>query len=231
MYIRRELHQEACTSALLLRSPARALRLTLHCAGPTRQGDDTICPELEETGPEDTEKSDPSGWSGSPCAVLRVVSGAPVALLAHLVLDKPVRVGERGTGLSAVKLGPFRCCKEARWSSTCLFTLDAGCLRGAAFGNCSNRLRACCLLTCRDLGLDGLRGLISKALQLACLARAQGRRGCPCLSADDDTLKAPAMKQAPMQMMDTANIKSASSDTGRDKSSSSSVDWLEAPTT
>ena len=81
-----------------------------------------------KNGARSTEKSDPSGWSGSPCAVLCVVSGAPVALLAHLVLDKPVRVGERGTGLSAVKLGPLRCCKEARWSSTCLFTLGAGCL-------------------------------------------------------------------------------------------------------
>ena len=75
-----------------------------HEKGPTRQGGD------------------------SPCAVLRVVSGAPVALLAHLVLDKPVRVGERGAGLSAVELGPLGCCKEARWSSTCLFTLGAGCL-------------------------------------------------------------------------------------------------------
>ena len=82
----------------------------------------------KKTGPEDTEKSDPSGWSGSPCVVLRVISGAPVALLAHLVLDKLVRVGERGTGLSAVKLGPLGCCKEARWSSTCLFTLGGGCL-------------------------------------------------------------------------------------------------------
>ena len=122
------LRPEACTSALLLRSPARELRPTLHCAGPTRQGDDTTCPELEKTGPEDTEKSDPSGWSGSPCAVLRVVSSAPVALLAHLVLDKPVRVCQRRTGLSAVELGPLRCCKEARWSSTCLFPFGAGCL-------------------------------------------------------------------------------------------------------
>ena len=64
----------------------------------------------------------------SPCAVLRVVSGAPVALLAHLVLDKPVRVCQRRTGLSAVKLAPLGCCKEARWSSTSLFTLGAGCL-------------------------------------------------------------------------------------------------------
>ena len=128
IYTWRELQEEACTSALLLRSPARELRPTLHCAGPTRQGDDTMCPELEKTGPEDTEKSDPSGWSGSPCAVLRVVSGAPVALLAHLVLDKPVRVCQRGTGLSAVEFGPLGCCKEARWSSTCLFTLGAGCL-------------------------------------------------------------------------------------------------------
>ena len=128
MYKWHGLLQEACTSALLLRSPARELRPTLHCASPTRQGDDTTCLELEKTGPEDTEKSDPSGWSGSPCAVLRVVSGAPVALLAHLVLDKPVRVYERGTGLSAVEFGPLGCCKEARWSSTCLFTLGAGCL-------------------------------------------------------------------------------------------------------
>ena len=128
MHIRHELQQAACTSALLLRSPARELRPTLHCAGPTRQGDDTTCPELQKTGPEDTEKSDPSGWSGSPCAVLRVVSGAPVALLAHLVLDKPVRVCQRGTGLSAVEFGPLGCCKGARWSPTCLFTFGAGCL-------------------------------------------------------------------------------------------------------
>ena len=128
MYIWHGLQPEACTSALLLRSPARELRPTLYCAGPTRQGDDTTCPELEKTGPEDTEKSDPSGWSGSPCAVLCVVSSTPVALLTHLVLDKPVRVCQRGTGLSAVELGPVGSCKEARWSSTCLFTLGAGCL-------------------------------------------------------------------------------------------------------
>ena len=52
MYKWHGLLQEACTSALLLRSPARELRPTLHCAGPTRQGDDTMCPELEKTGPE-----------------------------------------------------------------------------------------------------------------------------------------------------------------------------------
>ena len=89
------------TTALALRWKNGAGR---HGKSPTRQGGD------------------------SPCAVLRVVSGAPVALLAHLVLDKPVRVGERGAGLSAVELGPLGCCKEARWSSTCLFTLGAGCL-------------------------------------------------------------------------------------------------------
>ena len=50
MYMWRELQPEACTSALLLRSPARELRPTLYCAGPTRQGDDTTCPELEKRG-------------------------------------------------------------------------------------------------------------------------------------------------------------------------------------
>ena len=82
----------------------------------------------KKRGQKTRKRSDPSGWSGSPCALLRVVSGAPVALLAHLVLDKPVRVCQRGTGLSAVEFGPLGCCKEARWSSTCLFTLGAGCL-------------------------------------------------------------------------------------------------------
>ena len=119
------LQPEACTSALVLRSPARELRPTLQCPGPTRQGDDTICPELEKTGPE--VRPVRVEWF-LPCAVLCVVSSAPVALLAHLVLDKPVRVCQRGTGLSAVKLGPLRCCKEARWCSTCLFTLGTGCL-------------------------------------------------------------------------------------------------------
>ena len=89
-------------------------------------------------------------------------------------------------------------------------------------------MRAFGLLTCRNLGLDGLRSLIPKVLQFACFARAQGRHGSPCLSAGDDTLKAPFEEF--MLMMDTASIKSASSDTGRDKSSSSSVDCL-APTT
>ena len=127
MYKWHGLREEACTSALLLRSPARELRPTLHCAGPTPSGRRHPCAlSWKKTGPEDTEKSDPSGWSGSPCAVLRVVSGAPVALLAHLVLDKPVRVCQRGTGLSAVEFGPLGCCKEARWSSTCLFTLGGG---------------------------------------------------------------------------------------------------------
>ena len=56
MYTWHELRQEACTSALLLRSPARELRPTFHCAGPTRQGDDTICPELEKRG-QKTRKS------------------------------------------------------------------------------------------------------------------------------------------------------------------------------
>ena len=133
MYTWHELRQEACTSALLLRSPARELRPTLHCAGPTRQGDDTTFPELEITGPEDTEKSDPSGWSGSPCAVLRVVSSTPMTLLAHLVLDKPVRVCQRGTGFSAVEFGPLGCCKEARWSPTCLFTLGGLFVRGGVW--------------------------------------------------------------------------------------------------
>ena len=128
MYIWHKLQEEACTSALLLRSPARELRPTRHCAGPTRQGDDTTCPELEKNGAGRHGKGPTRQGGDSPCAVLRVVSGAPVALLAHLVLDKPVRVGERGAGLSAVEFGPLGCCKEARWSSTCLFTLGAGCL-------------------------------------------------------------------------------------------------------
>ena len=50
MYKWHGLLQEECTSALLLRSPARELRPTLHCAGPPRQGDDTMCPELEKRG-------------------------------------------------------------------------------------------------------------------------------------------------------------------------------------
>ena len=86
MYKWHGLLQEACTSALLLRSPARELRPTLHCAGPTRQGDDTMCPELEKRGQKHGKGPTRQGGD-SPCAVLRVVSGAPVALLAHLVLD------------------------------------------------------------------------------------------------------------------------------------------------
>ena len=35
-----------------------------------------------------------------PCSELGVVGSAPVALPAHLKLNKPVGVGERGTGLS-----------------------------------------------------------------------------------------------------------------------------------
>ena len=39
----------------------------------------------------------------------------------------------------------------------------------AASGRCRSRPRACCLLTCRDRGLHGLRSLISKTSELACL--------------------------------------------------------------
>ena len=73
------LRPEACTSALLLRSPARELRPTLHCAGPTRQGDDTTCPELEKTGPE--ARKSPTRQGGVVHPVLCCVWSA--ALLWH----------------------------------------------------------------------------------------------------------------------------------------------------
>ena len=113
---------------------------------------------------------------------------APVALLAHLKLNKPVRVRERGIGLSAMELGPFRCCKVTCWSSNCLLTPDSRPARVVCEGRRLGAAATDCELAA--FGLDGLRSFISKALYFPRLARAGGRHGCPCLSAGDDTLKA-----------------------------------------
>ena len=54
------------------------------------------------------------------CAVLGAVCLAPVALLAHLILDKPARLAECGAGFRATELGAIRHCDVASWSLTCL---------------------------------------------------------------------------------------------------------------
>ena len=139
----------------LLRSPARELRPTLHCAGPTRQGDDTTCPELEKRG-QKTRKS-PTRQGGVVHPVLCCVWSA--ALLWHCWhtwystnLCEFANVGQVFVRWSLVPSGVAK--KRVGAPPACSRSARVVC-EGRRLDAAVCRLQACCLLTCKDLGLNG----------------------------------------------------------------------------